>query len=63
MVDTVVLDKTGTMTQGRPQLTSVTWTEDVQEADVLRLAASAEVGSEHPFASGVVVAGATSRGL
>jgi Cu+-exporting ATPase len=61
-VDTVVLDKTGTLTQGRPELTSVTWAEHVQETDVLRLAASAEVGSEHPLAQAVVT-GATSRGL
>jgi Cu+-exporting ATPase len=61
-VDTVVLDKTGTITQGRPELASVTWTEGVQESDVLRLAASAEVGSEHPLAQ-AVVAGASSRGL
>jgi len=61
-VDTVVLDKTGTLTQGRPELTSVTWAEQVQETDVLRFAASAEVGSEHPLAQAVVT-GATSRGL
>jgi Cu+-exporting ATPase len=61
-VDTVVLDKTGTITQGRPKLTSVTWTEGVHESDVLRFAASAEVGSEHPLAQ-AVVAGATVRGL
>jgi P-type Cu+ transporter len=61
-VDTVVLDKTGTITQGRPELASVTWTEGVQESDVLRFAASAEVGSEHPLAQ-AVVAGASSRGL
>ncbi|HEY6357688.1 MAG TPA: heavy metal translocating P-type ATPase, partial [Vicinamibacterales bacterium] len=61
-VDTVVLDKTGTLTQGRPELTSVTWAEHVQETDVLRFAASAEVGSEHPLAQAVVT-GATSRGL
>jgi len=61
-VDTVVLDKTGTITQGRPELKSVTWTEAFEESDVLRLAASAEVGSEHPLAQAVVV-GAVSRGL
>ncbi len=61
-VDTVVLDKTGTLTQGRPELTSVTWAEHVEETDVLRFAASAEVGSEHPLAQAVVT-GATSRGL
>jgi Cu+-exporting ATPase len=61
-VDTVVLDKTGTITLGRPELASVTWTEGVQESDVLRFAASAEVGSEHPLAQ-AVVAGASARGL
>jgi Cu+-exporting ATPase len=61
-VDTIVLDKTGTLTQGRPELASVSWAEGTDEADVLRLAASAEVGSEHPLAQ-AIVAGATSRGL
>jgi Cu+-exporting ATPase len=61
-VDTVVLDKTGTLTQGRPELASVSWAEGAEEADVLRLAASAEVGSEHPLAQ-AIVAGATARGL
>ena len=60
--DVVVLDKTGTITQGRPEVASVTWTDDVEEAEVLRLAASAEVGSEHPLAE-AIVAGARSRGL
>lgn len=61
-VDTVVLDKTGTITQGHPALASVTWAEDVAEADVLRLAAAVEVGSEHPLAQ-AIVAGATARQL
>jgi Cu+-exporting ATPase len=61
-VDTLVLDKTGTLTQGRPELASVSWAEGVEETDVLRLAASAEVGSEHPLAQ-AIVAGATARGL
>src|SRR3712207_5106146 len=53
-VTTVVLDKTGTMTSGKPALTGVTvvdgWTED----DLLRLVAAAEAGSEHPVAHAIV---------
>jgi Cu2+-exporting ATPase len=61
-VQAVVLDKTGTLTEGKPSLTEVVtangWTED----DLLTLAASAEHGSEHPL-SRAVVDGASSRGL
>ena len=61
-VDTLVVDKTGTLTEGRPTLSRVVpadgWTED----DVLRLAASIEQGSEHPLAA-AIVAGAQSRGI
>nr|WP_145392863.1 heavy metal translocating P-type ATPase [Stieleria neptunia] len=53
-VDTVVVDKTGTLTQGRPEVTAVetfgTWGED----DVLRMAAAVESQSEHPLAQAVV---------
>jgi Cu+-exporting ATPase len=59
-VQTVVLDKTGTITEGRPTLTDVIAAPGVDEADLLRLAASAERGSEHPLA-GAVVAGALAR--
>jgi Cu+-exporting ATPase len=61
-VDTIVLDKTGTLTQGRPELTSVSWTSGSDENEVLRLAASAEVGSEHPLAV-AILAGAEAREL
>jgi Cu+-exporting ATPase len=61
-VDTIVVDKTGTLTQGRPALASVTWTPEFSENDVLRLAASVEVGSEHPLAA-AMVAGAADRQL
>ena len=60
--DVIVLDKTGTITQGRPEVSSVSWTDDSAEADVLRLAASAEVGSEHPLAQ-AIVNGARIRGM
>jgi P-type Cu+ transporter len=53
-VTTVVLDKTGTVTEGKPTVTDVRPTGDITEAEVLRLAASAERGSEHPLAAAVV---------
>ncbi|MCA9859975.1 MAG: copper-translocating P-type ATPase, partial [Thermomicrobiales bacterium] len=53
-VDTVLLDKTGTITRGRPSLTDVIVTGDVHRSEALRLAASAEVGSEHPIAKAIV---------
>jgi Cu+-exporting ATPase len=61
-VDTLVVDKTGTLTEGKPRLVSVTALEGFTEADVLRLAASLERGSEHPLAA-AIVAGAEARGL
>ncbi|MBA3414483.1 MAG: copper-translocating P-type ATPase, partial [Chloroflexia bacterium] len=61
-IQTVVLDKTGTLTEGRPSLTDVvpagSWSED----DLLRLAAGAEVGSEHPL-SQAIVEGARARDI
>ena len=62
MVDTVVVDKTGTLTEGKPRLTRVQPAEGFTEDEVLRLAAGVERGSEHPLAA-AVVAGATERGL
>ncbi|HET7736875.1 MAG TPA: heavy metal translocating P-type ATPase [Nocardioidaceae bacterium] len=50
----VVLDKTGTITQGRPSLTSVVTTGSFDADEVLRLVASAELGSEHPVAHAIV---------
>ncbi|MEE2674233.1 MAG: copper-translocating P-type ATPase [Myxococcota bacterium] len=61
-VDTVVIDKTGTLTEGRPRLERVEATSAVAEEDALRLAASLERGSEHPLAAAIVAA-AEERGL
>jgi len=61
-VDTLVVDKTGTLTEGRPRLRSVVSTGDVSESDVLGLAASVELGSEHPLAA-AIVEGAKARGI
>ena len=61
-VDTLVVDKTGTLTEGKPRLMSVTALSPVSDHDLLRLAASLERGSEHPLAA-AIVAGAQSRGL
>ena len=60
-VDTLVVDKTGTLTEGRPRVTGVLALEGT-EADLLRVAASVEQGSEHPLASAVVAA-AEERGI
>ncbi|MES1186162.1 MAG: heavy metal translocating P-type ATPase [Myxococcales bacterium] len=61
-VDTLVVDKTGTLTEGRPRLEAVLPAEGFDEVGLLQLAASLERVSEHPLAS-AVVAGATARGL
>jgi Cu+-exporting ATPase len=61
-VDTLVVDKTGTLTEGKPRLVSVTARDGFTDADVLRLAASLERGSEHPLAA-AIVAGAEERKL
>jgi Cu+-exporting ATPase len=61
-VDTLVVDKTGTLTLGKPRLISVRPVNGFQEADVLRLAASLERGSEHPLAA-AIIEGAEERGL
>jgi len=55
-IDTVLLDKTGTITRGKPSLTDVVVTEGFDKDDALRLAAAVEVGSEHPIAQAVVTA-------
>src|SRR6202035_3509544 len=60
-VDTLVVDKTGTLTEGRPRLVSVLPTESWSERDLLGLAASLERASEHPLAA-AIVAGAEERG-
>jgi Cu+-exporting ATPase len=56
-VDTLVIDKTGTLTEGKPQVCSVIGLPGKSEAEVLRIAASLEQGSEHPLASAVAAAG------
>ncbi|WP_268238515.1 copper-transporting P-type ATPase [Iodidimonas muriae] len=61
-VDTLIVDKTGTLTEGKPKLASITTAKAWQENDVLCLAASLELGSEHPLAE-AILAGATKRGL
>ncbi len=63
-VDTLVVDKTGTLTEGRPKLTSATASSEsgLSDDELLRLAASLERASEHPLAE-AIVAGARERGL
>jgi Cu+-exporting ATPase len=61
-LDTIVLDKTGTVTKGKPELTDVIAAEGFSSDEVLRLAASAERASEHPLAE-AIVQGAQARGL
>lgn len=53
-IDTVILDKTGTLTQGKPQLTDIIAFSNEQEEDVLNLAASLEQRSEHPLAQAIL---------
>jgi Cu+-exporting ATPase len=53
-IDTLVVDKTGTLTVGKPKLIAVEVAGDFDEADVLRLAAALERGSEHPLAAAIV---------
>ncbi len=53
-IDTVVLDKTGTLTEGRPEVTDIVPYGSVTEADLLALAAAAQTGSEHPLARAVL---------
>jgi heavy metal translocating P-type ATPase len=55
-VDTLVVDKTGTLTEGKPKVTAVVPLEGFDEMQVLRLAASVERGSEHPLAAAIVAA-------
>jgi len=61
-LDTVVLDKTGTLTRGEPQVVAIVTTDGFSEDEVLRLVAAAERESEHPLAEAVVKA-ARSRSL
>ena len=59
-VDTLVIDKTGTLTEGKPKLVAILPLEGFQEQDILRWAASLEQASEHPLAE-AIVRGATDR--
>jgi len=61
-VRAVLLDKTGTITKGKPELTDVIAVSNISEDNLLRLVAQAEQGSEHPLAS-AIVEGAKARGL
>jgi Cu+-exporting ATPase len=61
-VDTVILDKTGTITEGRPAVTDIITAGDMDERELLRLAASLERASEHPLADAIVTA-AKVRGI
>ncbi|MER2515640.1 MAG: heavy metal translocating P-type ATPase [Candidatus Accumulibacter phosphatis] len=61
-VDTLIVDKTGTLTVGKPKLVAVLPAAGHEEAEVLRLAASLERGSEHPLAE-AIVSGAEERGV
>ena len=61
-VDTLVVDKTGTLTQGKPNVTAIVTASGLSESDVLALAASLERSSEHPLAAAIVAA-AGARGV
>ncbi|MDP8971619.1 MAG: heavy metal translocating P-type ATPase [Actinomycetota bacterium] len=61
-LDTIVLDKTGTLTKGEPELTDVVVKDDVSDEELLRLVATAERGSEHPLGE-AIVKGARNLGL
>ena len=54
-IDTIVLDKTGTLTRGKPAVTAVVPADGLAERELLRLAAAAEVGSEHPLGEAIVL--------
>jgi Cu+-exporting ATPase len=61
-VDTIVIDKTGTLTEGKPAVTDIVTAPGFEEDEVLRLAASVEQASEHPLAAAIVAA-ARAKGL
>jgi P-type Cu+ transporter len=61
-VDTLIVDKTGTLTEGKPRVTAVKAAPGHDEKSVLRFAASLERGSEHPLAT-AILAGAADRGI
>jgi Cu+-exporting ATPase len=61
-VDTLVIDKTGTLTLGKPRAVSISTAGDISSMEILRLAASAERGSEHPLGAAILAA-AAERGI
>jgi len=61
-VNTLVVDKTGTLTEGKPRLTRIVSADGWKEDDVLRLAAGVETASEHPLAA-AIIAGAREKGI
>ncbi len=61
-LDTLIVDKTGTLTLGQPTLTDVVTADKLQENEVMQIAAALEIASEHPLAD-AVVAGANERGI
>jgi len=61
-IDTLVIDKTGTLTEGKPRLITISPVAGSNEQELLHLAASLELGSEHPLAA-AIVAGAQERGV
>jgi Cu+-exporting ATPase len=61
-IDTLVVDKTGTLTEGKPRLVSIVPVAAISEADLLRLAGSLEQSSEHPLAA-AIARGAQDRGI
>jgi len=61
-IDTLVVDKTGTLTEGKPRLVTLIAADGNKEEEILRLAASLERGSEHPLAA-AIVAGAQERNI
>ncbi|OHR65721.1 ATPase P [Bacillus sp. HMSC76G11] len=62
LVDTIILDKTGTVTKGTPELTDVHLAREIEEENFLKTVASAEKQSEHPLAQ-AIVNGVTGRGI
>ena len=61
-INTIILDKTGTLTRGKPAVTRILTADGISEDELLRLAGAAEVGSEHPLGA-AIVAKAGERGL
>lgn len=61
-IKTIVFDKTGTITEGKPKVTDIITTQNISQDELLRLAASAEKGSEHPLGE-AIVNGAVERNL